>query len=276
MEPESSDILALAPFLADRLVPDDRFAAAYDAVSEADRARLKLCIARLHALYAPQQVSRSRTVRVFDQGFACATSESPLAFAVVLAGQEAVSPAKLLAACVPALCAGVRQVLAVLPPEPGDALLAALELAGVEDALVLGGGAEELLPHLAKISEPGMLLSLASPLAGCDDWPHARWSPSARECGPARFGIALPENSETGQQIAHQLELLHPECRLGWEVDPSGPFAGWDVLVAEDVAEAAGCALVTDPVHAGVWVWPRLTPELFRTRRIALAARERP
>lgn len=262
MEPVHEPASLLPANIVTRQVPDEALAQAYDASHEADRALLKLCIARLYALYRPARLTRTEISTTFDEGFACTVREQPLAWAVVLAG-TGVSSAKLLAACLPPLCAGVRDIWVVLPDDFDALALTGLELAGIEQILTLSRPEiEELISHLAGIPAPGMLLDLDG--GSCpDSWPHGHWTPSPQGRQAAKFAVTGDLDAERQAELQERLNLLHPGCRVR-----HGQAGPGDTVIGQNAGAAAG--LTTDTQHAGVWVWPELTPEIFRKRSLRL------
>jgi hypothetical protein len=120
-------------------VPDDAFERAYRTVGERGRAWLKTAMARSFALHPPGPGRLETTVlRHADGAFhARATAARESCAVVVPAGY---SPARFLAALVPARTSGVERVLVVvLGARPAaHALLAACELAGQEEVVRLG------------------------------------------------------------------------------------------------------------------------------------------
>ncbi len=119
---------------------DEDFAAAHDALSSLQRAWIKQSLARLFAVHDPGGPVRHLRRAHLSSDFESATMCRPRPWAVVTVGSDFASPARLLAACLPAIRAGVEALAVVRvgrktswPPS----VLAALELAGVETAFEL-------------------------------------------------------------------------------------------------------------------------------------------
>ena len=116
-------------------IADAAFAAAYARSTDLQRAWIKTGLAAVFAaLGGPMPVSRQRR-EVLGHDLDLTATDAPLDYVVVLCGRDFLSPARLVAAVVPALCARPHDVAAVRVggawPKP---LLTALELCGVETA----------------------------------------------------------------------------------------------------------------------------------------------
>ncbi len=136
------DFPARPDWLEARALNDAAFADAYDALGAEGRARLKHCIAVQHAFWGERAACRRET-RDFRQGFRVEAEEEPAPYALVFCDADYDRPDLLLATLMPAILAGCPLVLpCFLPAEdrPAASLLAALELAGVEDAYGLDEG----------------------------------------------------------------------------------------------------------------------------------------
>ena len=266
---------------------EDR-ARAYDAVSPQVRARLKKTVARLHSIYGtrPRQHEMRQVFDAFT--FRCLRSPVPCTF--VCLPEKYPFPQCLMAALVPPLLAGVGLVVpffinaegeisvhreagtvpdiacalapvAAGPTEAQNALLAALDLAGLERAFRLP--ASECLDALAEFFS-----SLPPVLSGTGESAFGR--------GPAMsFGGV------------GRIVLL-------------GSFAGWEAIALFAARHGIPCAILTDepglaPVewpdqaaHAlpfalqplldaenrEIWLWPHLEPEFFLTNRVYIGKPE--
>ncbi len=122
-------------------IDDDTRAMAYEHASPQQRQMLKTAIA-YHALQGEGPSTSSCVLEYKAKGFWQRTHCAPAPTLFILCGEEYVSPARLVAAVMPALLAGVGQCIFVhvsggksLAP----ALLVALELLGLEEAYALSG-----------------------------------------------------------------------------------------------------------------------------------------
>jgi len=118
------------------LVPDDSlFARAYQDVPDHSRAWMKTGIARLYDWYGPRKDVSGEVSLHWSAGFDTKQTFDPVDFAVVLFDGSLLSPARLLAALVPAFAGGVKNVLAARVGNGTPwrkAVLTGLELAGQE------------------------------------------------------------------------------------------------------------------------------------------------
>lgn len=119
-------------------VPDEPRAAAYEGTPAHLRAAIKTALA-LHQVHAGEMDSRTcRDERFPRRGFRRTATDGPAPFAMVAFPASLRSPARLAAALMPAILAGVPLTGAFcLGGEPTPEVLVTLELAGVEDAFAL-------------------------------------------------------------------------------------------------------------------------------------------
>lgn len=265
-------------------VADAAFAAAYARSSDLQRAWIKTGLAAVYAaLGGPLPACRQRR-EVLGHDLVLATEDVPLDFVVVLCGREFLSPARLVAALVPALCARVADVAAVRVgsawPKP---LLTALELCGVETACRVG--ARDL---------PGLLAALPAMGRGAvvvlGDVPLPARLPDALTVQSARIaGRAGIFDRDDAPFDAAALAFAHPDMaffRHGGVCPELPAFAAGQ----GDLAQAAACgydavyaapdrlaqALAVAPLALGpgretCWLWPHLSPDVFRFRRQSVA-----
>jgi len=271
------------------LASDAAFGRAYAAVPDVRRALLKTAIARLWEWCGPADAVSLRRDMLWRSGLRSVSVAGPRRFALVLFDAGETSPVRLLAALVPALAAGIPEVLAVrlggraLPPAPQ---LLALELAGVERlALLSRKRCTELLEHLGQGGESGLVLALGrdagSVLAAAPLHPARQraWVPGG---GPA--GVWL---DRTGSPDLEALAFAQHGAEINvWGgrgrsipdgfVRRSGTFEtflrqGYATLyVPEERREAcAGRApLVLGPGCESCWLWPDLEVSLFTPRHV--------
>ncbi|MFW5735588.1 MAG: hypothetical protein ACOCWR_11060, partial [Oceanidesulfovibrio sp.] len=163
------DQSVLPSWLLDAALSDAPFARAFDAVGEERRALLKTAIARLTTVYGVSDVQERHEIRNYGAGFAMSRRTSLARCAFIVLCQGFASPAALLGALVPALLAGVPEVVVVRlvenDPEPWpDALLCAMELAGQELAVDLDlESFRSLLADMPGVGFPYRCLALGSP-----------------------------------------------------------------------------------------------------------------
>ncbi|MEF2231008.1 MAG: hypothetical protein V3571_08780 [Pseudodesulfovibrio sp.] len=274
------------------LVPDDGlFAQAYQALSDRERAWIKTGIARLYDWYGPRKDLGGEDVRQWSSGLCTRTRFDAVDFTVVLFDDTLFSPARLLAALVPAIATGVRQVMAVRVGDDApwrEAILTGLELAGQE--LVIGVGqnqARRLLAELRETDRPGAVAVLgpkAMETCGAEQYAATRmafWRPRF-----SRMASVWMEDADSFDLEA--LAFIHPDIAFtvyGTKVDFPGPNFTWaeggfddflqvlsDVayLPRERAAAASGRAkLALGPGLEGSWIWPDLHALHFQFRSAA-------
>ncbi len=244
--------------MTDRAEPDERFAAAYDAVGEHGRALIKTAVARLASIYSPAACTQHRSEDRFAAGFVRYGYAAPAPAALVLAAQTVRSPAALAATVAPALLAGVPEVaVARVVATEGeaaddagwpDALLATLELVGQEWALTITPReAANVLDALAEDEAPVRVLVLGDPV-------------SAYETAES-FALAAALSEATAKGLAIRV-LPEPSVLAAWMDDPAkdagGPpldmeAAAWAHPAAMRLAYNAGdaCPDSWTPVEGG-------------------------
>lgn len=245
-------------------LPDESFARAYEALSGAERALLKLCIARLHAVYGEAPAFEARTRR-FAQGFGLQEDSSPADWALVLCPALCPSPAALLAAVMPAVFAGLERLLVCFTP-PASApsaaspnaiaapLLAALELAGIERAFFSSG--QELRCWLAQqghVPGGGRLLCLGQAEE------HAPFVLDALAAGAD--ALLLPTAPR------YYSMRLDAACEQRFAGPREMPVADSPAFDNEDALQ-----LALDADHEDVWLWPGLSLDWFRRKKVKLYA----
>jgi hypothetical protein len=156
-------------WIREHALEDGLWDMAYARLEPLARARLKLCIARLHALLGEQPPERRLSLS-FAAGFSAVREWRPAPYALIFCPTDLGCPERLLAACLPPLLAGTPLVLPWFfvpdkgsPKTPLGPLLAALELAGLEQAVLASG--EDALKGLAlfrKSAGLGRLVLLGS------------------------------------------------------------------------------------------------------------------
>lgn len=284
-EDASGGCRILPDWLEARLVPDSRFARAYDSLGDSGRGLLKRLIAAHYALNPPAAALSSTRLDVLRGGLCVATDAAPRAWAVILCDGGLDAPAFLLPALVPALCSGISDVLVVrlgAGKAVAGSTLAACELAGQERVAALGAAqAQELLAHLAGCALPGVLLhadtpalrallarpALADVLASQDIWRAAL--PMPTRCALWRDA---PEDfpAETLGQLFGSLPFAEPEAGQDFETFAA---AARDLLLIPDgrmaqlfQLEEPGARVVASQSQLGLWPWRQISPESFLTR----------
>lgn len=131
-----SEPFTLPTEIRERLLSDDRFGTAYELAGPERRAFFKTCIARLWSWYERSDVAARDISIDWRNGMQSRVLSAPVDYFLLVIDDTVLSPSKVLAALVPALVAGVSEVLvARLGDDWPDDILAALELAGVEQVI---------------------------------------------------------------------------------------------------------------------------------------------
>ncbi len=259
------------PFLD--LFADEIFAAAYAKIPAVHRALLKTCIARLHAWYTPTGKKQTQTITNWAQGFSSLTLSSPKK-RCLLAAPANIGAATLLAAFVPALCAGVPEItVAFIGQAPcHDATLLALELAGQER---VGRLAEKDFPKLAKQYETSQtcVLALNQTASLLTNFSGTLWSnPDVH-----RIGVLCTENGISLEAVtfAHpdasiiQIEATNQEPAQAieqlLEAELHGVFASNSLhpTLIQHIPLLFGLG------HEGCWLYPHLDMQFFRMQQVA-------
>ncbi|MHC1789174.1 hypothetical protein [Solidesulfovibrio sp.] len=266
-------------------IDDAAFAAAYARSTDTQRAWIKTGLAAVYAaLGGPMPASRLRR-DALGHNLLLTDQDVPLDYVVIVCGRDFLSPSRLAAAVVPALCARVAEVAAVrvggVWPRP---LLTTLELCGVETACRVAG--RDLVGLLAALPAKGrgavvVLGGLRLPTA----------IPAAVEVYEARIARRAGVFAERDAAFdTDALDFAHPDMaffqhggvcpdRPSWASGPGGlaealPL-GYDAVYAAParVSEALAAApLVLGPGRETFWLWPKLPPRIFRVRRLAAGA----
>jgi hypothetical protein len=263
------------------LIPDARFARAYNALGDRRRALIKRAIAAQFALHPPSTAARSEFRQVLPSGLEVTLRVSPRPFTLVLCDSGLDAPAMLLAALMPTFAGRPDQVLVVRLGARSDvpqAMLAACELAGQERVAALGPRQmERLLLAAAQSGLPGLVLHQHSPaLRRILDSKALR---AALDASPLSIEpLALPLapgiwRDAPGQINPEDVDLLYGalEFEAGDAArDSLDAFAaGRGLLILPDSRAGqrtfADCAVCES--RLGLFTWPQLVPDLFTVRR---------
>ncbi len=259
------------------LVSDDVFGSAYEAVDPQARAWMKTAIATQHACHGARSVQWGRQEQHWRQGFVTVGESRPVAWTVLLLSESSVSAIRMLAGLMPALLAGVSDVLVVrvadeATPWPQD-LLAALELAGQELAVTLPSGRVADLAASMAEQGAGRWLCLGAPAASLLPVQESPQQAIWREPQHAALAVA-------GDVVdTSLLAWAHPDLRL--ERLSGGDETLTAALESGDYAAFAGdtefldvvpdsVPLMLGPGQEGCWLWAGLAPDWFLQHRISL------
>ena len=270
-----SPVFELPDWLESFRPDDDLYANAYEGTPAPLRALLKTAIAfAFHRWKADEGESRVQT-KSARAGFFRTEASRPADWVLAVAAEGFASPARLLAALVPAVIAGTGKIAVVSPTPFAPAVATALELAGLEDSFLLDDGrTADLYEDLRAASPDGRVIVLPSPQplsAGQKDLLHraaADGVPFFRDHAAPRllslYGKAEGESlGLSPDEALSRLRWLHPDAVLLDE-----PDRGMNAVFAPE-----GCDLPFGaPLLAGPGMeacWQSLAPEFFRTRTLS-------
>lgn len=280
------------PDWINEFIPDDAlFARAYQNSSDGSRAWMKTAIARLYDWYGPRKDVGGEISLRWSGGFDTKYTFDPVDFAVVLFDESIQSPARLLAALVPALAGGVKNVLAVRVGNSApwrDAVLTGLELAGQEFVVDMTDvQARRLFNELRDSGTSGAVVVLG-PKAAVIKFSELQSASRISFWRPrfSRAAVIWMDDEKTFDLEA--LAFMHPDIVFSlFGVKPFIPadnfsYEGDDfdeyLDAIMDVAYLSGqrvhhalkrAKLVLGPGQEGCWVWPDLHPEHFQFHRTA-------
>jgi hypothetical protein len=288
LESDGREAWAEPAWLEACLVPDRRFARAYESLGDRRRALLKGVIARHYALNPPPTELENRQVRRFGL-FTQTRSSTPAPFVLLLSEPGFDSPALLLAALLPALCARVGQVLVArmgAKSDIPDAFLAACELSGQERLAALGPvQLERLLVHCAQNGQTGLVLH--------PDTPSFRAILSRKALRKAlddsvlRFvGLRPPQSpgvwrEEPASLPTERLALLYGGLSFEEAGPKCVPQGFWekrrDLLIlpdalADKAMQGGAARLAVTEACLGQYHWPELGPHTFQDIRQGFGA----
>ncbi|TVM15835.1 hypothetical protein DPQ33_14115 [Oceanidesulfovibrio indonesiensis] len=282
----------LPSWLLDAALSDAPFARAFDAVGGERRALLKTAIARLTAIYGIADVVASREDRTYGAGFSFCRKTTVARCSLIVLCEGFASPAALLASLVPALLAGVPDVVVVRltgdDPEPWpDGMLCAMELAGQELAvdldsesfralladmpgagipcrcLALGTPSEEVLAVLTAQRRRGLDYRILTEPSALSAWFDPSFDYEA-------VAWAHPNAARTCWNAAEE-NIPQWECVHGsWDefiIQPSDVYLAPADLVAD---LQGGANLVLGPGAEGCWLYPELNLGYFQHHVVAL------
>ena len=166
MTKSPENIITLPAWLDALRQPDEKQAAAYEACPSDFRAGLKTAIAFAFRLWGESASSFDTRLENSHTGFVHTLSSRPAAWLFALLSPDYLSPARFIAAILPAILAGVgRIIITSLDTAPSPALCAAIELAGLEDFFILPsntGDVPRLLRELHAQNSDGRVLLFPS------------------------------------------------------------------------------------------------------------------
>lgn len=263
------------------LVTDSAFGAAYDALTPQQRACIKTGIARMAAVEDGGHPAAEQSHRSMRQGFSLHAQTRPADWAVIMWDSARAGASRILAALLPAMLAGVPNILACCPAEDGRAvpgpILAALELAGQELVAVLPP--EDILTLVAHCCESGTSSQIAGRLVLLGAHPvlgdaariaAGRDTPCRRMAMRTRVGIEASLFAKPA--LSEYLTFMHPDASLA-SFEGDAAEGGFSALFCapERAAGYLGAApLVLSPGNEGFWRWPGIDAAFFRETSLSI------
>ena len=262
------------------LVADDVFAQAYDACSPEQRAVFKTAIARTAAVCGVGDARVFQSQSRMRQGFSCHSLSHPAPWVVLVWDGAYASPARVLAALVPAMLAGVPNILACRVVRDGtpfpQSILAALELAGQERvmecrpedvqtlvAACCGTDARGRLILLGRDDVFGDVSSLAAEMGTL----------TLRYGAAVRIGLALPSSAEPLSEAS--LRFAHPDAAFEpFTENATGRFSAVFCAPAAVQENLNAAPLVLSPGEEGYWAWNGLSLGFFMETAQGIASGE--
>ncbi len=286
--------LIIPRWLEPHRVDDQDFSLAYAAVTDSRRALLKTCIARHLSWTEGEALQRVVSRLAYRQGFTVFRRSSPAQGLILALAPGVRSPARLLAAFLPAVAAGVGELAVVLPvdqPEREEPLLTALELAGCECVLRAGTAERErFFCETAAARGDVRMVFMGQPLEGMTVDMQQLVSGGRVVLLPGvslRVGLWWDDDDPLDIEA---VSWAHPDLAIEcWNAPGEGLPQSWirregtwdscldcgyDALFvpAAKVEEAtSGAHLVLGPGHEGCWAWPGLGSDHFLIHRIGLS-----
>lgn len=278
--------------LESHLLNDDVLGQAYESVSAEQRALLKTAIARLWEWYGPSRIASCSRELEMRGGFHARETRKPVDFAMIVCGEDSAAPSQVLAAVVPAVAAGVEDVIAIKVGRDGwtKAQLTALELAGIEAIAELGvDEAAALIKDVHSSVDTGSLILLDTP----ENLAVTAQSSTIRTL-VVRDATAVAFHDPSS--AAPDLERLAfgqagvPVTVFG--ETPVIDFSGFscenkslDVLMKADARVAfvpdeyhsqalERFRVVFGPGHEACWLWSEITTDMFEDSRVSWATGE--
>ena len=268
------------------LLPDTAFAAAYDALSPQERSYVKTAIARMVPVCGHADVLGGTRTQAMRQGFSLHEAVRPAEWMILFFDAEYAAPTSILAAFLPAMLAGVSDILVcrVVGEKGAQAVaptvLASLELAGQELCVELDAQrALALLKdcHAASLRGRAIFLGASEQLDFLGAYARSAGIRVRSMAEPTRIAVdvgSLP--NEYAAEPYGMLRFAHPHATFSLvppqrERGAAEPFSA--VLCGEEAATSlvARFPLVLTPGHEACWLWQDICPDFFLERSRAFS-----
>ncbi len=288
MIPSGENTVTLPAWLDTLRQPDELQASAYEACPADFRAGLKTAIAFAFHLWGNASIRLDSCTDNTQTGFRHRLAYRPASWVLAFLAPGYSSPARFIAALMPAILAGVENIIVVSQEcSPSPSLCTAFELAGIEDIFVLPSENDKssvLLRELRDTDNDGRVLLFPAPEAQLNT--HLS---SIRHCAET-LNIRLWSDTPSPR-----LSLLSSEEIAEARAEPRKDILAWahgDACIDESadgqtdalftshifspfspLSECKTAPLVFGPGLEACWIHPLLTPDYFRTGTLTASFR---
>ncbi|MEG2005097.1 MAG: hypothetical protein RR014_03580 [Bilophila sp.] len=265
-------------------LPDERLGQAYEATSPEQRGWIKTTLALVEATYPALPSGFEQRVESVAAGYGNTVRQRQAPWTALVIGSATASPIRLAAAIMSARLAGVEQVLAIWTGScpPPDALLATLELTGVEQTFALSDASAVLakLCQAETTHERGRLLCFGTPADTLRETAHRLDIPLWEDLTPRLALLDAPSLQDAPFDL-ETIRWAHPDAtpvcvtsatlaHTARAVSDAATGRYEALYAPASAAVPHGCAVLTlCPGLEGAWVCPDLPPSFFsNTTRI--------
>ncbi len=253
--------------------PDAALAAAYEHMSDQDRAWLKQTQALVHWYWGEQSETRVKERRSETFGLAARQHSQPVPWVLVAISKRFAAAARLSAALLVARLSGVHNIIAVVDSTDYTthaAVSVALELAGIEHIFAC---ADTACLHIAKtlcLHGQGRFLLFGQPVPSTTFFPlaHTHGIPVWEDRMPH---ILLQPETKHCETLVRQ---AHPDAVLHFNADKKQHPQGLNAEINNAHQQHSDAPLLLTPPLAGCWLHTDLRPMFFHNYHVSLMSEE--
>lgn len=255
----------LPDWLEAKRVSDVQMAAAYDAYPARFRAAIKTGIALAHFHFGARTENTLVRRQGKHQGLTISATSSPVPWSLLCLGSNMAAAAKICAAAMLPVLAGVPDILALCCGCPAPAALLTLELCGIEDIVSLEEPDWQKLPAALPKGTGRIFI-----LLGCADWPQIN---PLKEFAQI---TALPwhEEAANGQLFLASPKAFEPELLTfaQGKMPETNPLLAQtpEAIYTTLPEEKPAARLNISPGCEGFWSFAGITPEWFRNETLTV------
>ncbi|MBQ8173140.1 MAG: hypothetical protein IJ474_01275 [Mailhella sp.] len=259
--------IELPDWLEARRPDDSLYADAYESTPAELRALLKTAIAFSFHRWTNMDGEKREMRSCSRSGFCHSENSRSADWVLAVLGSGFASPARLLAALIPAIIAGTGRILIVSEAPFTPSICTALELAGLEDSFVMEGDClHGLYEDLRSLSPDGRIAFFANADGSISSAQKTLMHAAALDGIPRLRDLPAPRILSlhgAGSEAEKRLFWLHPDAEIFREAAPG--------LRTAFVPDAAACprnAATSAPFICGPGMeacWPGPSPEFYRT-----------